>query len=136
MIISNRWHVTRMRPDRGDYAEIIVSTAKEGLFKGLSTQITNTKPFHSVIAKIVYLPAMNKEAIHTVHDSLVTLIDQNLQIMCPLEIAILDGLDWVKASGCSQQIIVSDWFEQGVRQSVASFKGRTITQINRDKRSG
>lgn len=134
MIISNRWHVTRMRPDRGDYAEIVVSTAKEGIFKGLSTQITNTKPFHSIIAKIIYVPAMNKEAIHSVHDSLVTLIESNLQIMCPLEIAIADGLDWVRASGCALQIVASDWFTQGVAKTLASFKGRTITQINREER--
>lgn len=133
MIISNRWHITRMRPDRGDNAEIVVSTAKEGLFKGLSTQITNTVPFHAVIAKIIYMSSMKKEDIHAFHDALVTLIDNNLRIMCPLEIAIADGLDWARDSGCTQQVGTADWFAKGVAETSASFKGRTITQINKEQ---
>lgn len=131
MIIGNRFlHVATLRPDRGDNAEIVISCAKEGLFKGLSTCIRNTLPFNAMIAKIIYMPSMNRKAIHHANDALVDLIENNLKIMCPLEVAIIDGLGWIKSTGCTLRIVVADWFTQGIKENLASYKGRTATQIN------
>jgi hypothetical protein len=131
MFIGKRtFHMARMRPDRGDNAEIVVSTAKEGLFKGLSTWIRNTVPFDAMTAKIFYMPAMNRKAIHQAHDALIELIENNLKIMCPLEIAIIDGLGWIKSTGCTHQIVVADWFTRAITENLASYSGRTVTQIN------
>lgn len=131
MIIGNRFfHIARMRPHRGDNAEIVISCAKEGLFKGLSTCIRKTLPFNAMIAKIIYMPAMNRKAIHHANDALVDLIENNLKIMCPMEVAIIDGLGWIKSTGCTLQIVVADWFTQAITENLASYKGRTVSQIN------
>lgn len=129
-------HVARMRPYRGDNTEFVVSTAKEGLFKGLSTLVTNTIPFKSIIAKIFYMPAMNRKAIHLAHDALVDLIESNLEMMCPVEVSIVDGLGWIKSTGCTQQIVVADWFTQAIMENLSFYKGRTLTQINTGDQQG
>jgi len=78
MIKSNRKYpfgtiITLMCAGEIDFA---ISTAKEGVFKGLTTYVQI--PVHNLAAKIFYMPSMNKQAIHLLHEKLVLFIEEQL----------------------------------------------------------
>lgn len=84
--------------------EFVVSTAKEGLLKGLTTCVQ--MPKGNVAIKIFYMPSMNTPAIHLIHKQLVDSIEENLAEGMHLAI-ILDGLvKSLKDHNIAQEIVV------------------------------
>lgn len=116
MIKSNRKYpfgtiITLMRAGEVDFA---ISTAKEGVFKGLTTYVQI--PVKNLAAKIFYMPSMNKEAIHLLHERLVTFIEGQLNEGYSL-VAIIDiALRMIKEDGFALEILTADWFKDMVSQ--------------------
>ncbi len=116
MIVSNRKHafgsiITLMRGGELDFA---ISTAKEGVFKGLSTCVQI--PVYNVAAKIFYIPSMNKQAIHLLHEKLVMFIEEQLNSGYPLALVIDGALSMIKEDGYALEIVTADWFKDMVFQ--------------------
>lgn len=116
MIVSNRKYpfgsiITLMRT--GDL-EFAVSTAKEGVFKGLTTYVQI--PVHSLAAKIFYMPSMNKQAIHLLHEKLVLFIEERLNSGYPLALIIDGALRMIKEDGYALEIVTADWLKEMVFQ--------------------
>ena len=93
--------ITRMRDGDVDF---VISTAKEGLFKGLTTCV-NLPPGNLAI-KIFYMPSMTKDAIHLIHKQFVETVEENLQKNVHLAV-ILDSLaDSLKSSPYALEVVV------------------------------
>jgi hypothetical protein len=116
MIKSNRKYpfgtiITLMRAGDVDFA---ISTAKEGVFKGLTTYVQI--PVKNLAAKIFYMPSMNKQAIHLLHEKLVTFIEEQLSEGYSL-VAIIDfALRMIKEDGFTLEIVTAEWFKDLVSQ--------------------
>ena len=95
--------------------EFTISTAKEGLFKGLSTYVQI--PTMNLAAKVFYMPSMNKDAIHCVHQCLVECIEENLVMWDsqPRLVIIVNAfLEMLKERGHALQVLKADWFKAEV----------------------
>ena len=103
--------ITSMRTGEVDFS---ISTAKEGVFKGLTTCVQI--PTRNVAAKIFYMPSMNKKAIHLVHEALVNSIEEGLNVGYPLVTIIDVALRKIKEDGYALEIATADWFKDLVSQ--------------------
>ena len=93
--------ITRMSDGN---VEFVISTAKEGLLKGLTTCVQ--LPPGTNIIKIFYMPSMNNEAIHLIHKQFVESVEENLQANGHLAI-ILDQLaESLRTSGYAQEVVI------------------------------
>jgi hypothetical protein len=103
--------ITLMRTGELDFA---ISTAKEGVFKGLTTYIQI--PVHNIAAKIFYMPSMNKQAIHLLHEKLVMFIEEQLNSGYPLVLIIDLALKMIKECGYTLEIVTANWFKDLVSE--------------------
>jgi hypothetical protein len=116
MIKSNRKYpfgtiITLMRAGEIEFA---ISTAKEGVFKGLTTYVQI--PVHNLAAKIFYIPSMNKQAIHFLHEKLVLFIEEQLNEGHHLPVIIDFALKMIKEDGYALEIVTADWFKDLLSQ--------------------
>ena len=81
----------------------VISTAKEGLLKGLTTYVTLSG---NRIAKIFYMPSMNKPAIHAIHNMLVESIEENLKAGGHLAVTLHDLLLSLRDSQYTQEVVI------------------------------
>ena len=93
--------ITRMSD--GD-VQFVISTAKEGLLKGLTTCVQ--LPTGTTAAKVFYMPSMNKPAIHAIHNMLVESIEENLKAGGHLAIVIHDLLLSLRDSQYTQEVVI------------------------------
>ena len=73
-------------------------------------------PVHNLAAKIFYMPSMNKQAIHLLHERLVTFIEGQLNEGYSL-VAIIDfALRMIEEDGFALEIVTADWFKDLLSQ--------------------
>lgn len=105
--------ITRMSDGNVDF---VVSTAKEGILKGLTTCV-QLPPGRNAI-KIFYMPSMSKEAIHLIHKQFVESVEENLKAGGHLAI-ILDQLaESLRVSSYAQEVVV----DYGLKEFVAKLQ--------------
>ena len=84
--------------------EFVVSTAKEGLLKGLTTHVQI--PRDNTAIKIFYMPSMNTPAIHLIHKQFVDSIEENLAEGMHLAIILDELVKSLKDHNIAQEIVV------------------------------
>lgn len=116
--------ITRMTDGK---IEFTISTAKEGVFKGLTTYVwLPSTPTRNLAAKIFYMPSMNKHAIHVLHNGFVAFIDEFLNRQCSLHLVIDIGLKKLKDEGYALEIVTSDWFKSIVYSLINDMANRKV----------
>jgi hypothetical protein len=93
--------ITRMSD--GD-VEFVVSTAKEGILKGLTTCVQ--LPRGKNVIKVFYMPSMNKDAIHQIHKMFVDSVEENLKAGVHLAIILCDLASSLKESPYAQEVVI------------------------------
>ena len=105
--------ITRMSD--GD-VEFVISTAKEGILKGLTTCV-QLPPGRNAI-KIFYMPSMNKEAIHLIHKQFVESVEENIKAGCHLAIILNQLAESLRASDYAQEVVI----DFGLKEFVARLQ--------------
>ena len=105
--------ITRMAD--GD-VEFVISTAKEGLLKGLTTCVQ--LPRGKNVVKIFYMPSMNKDAIHMVHKELVTCVEENLRANGHLAVILVQLAESLRASPYAQEVVI----DNGLKDFVSTLQ--------------
>ena len=112
MILSQRKYpfgtiITRMSDSS---VEFVVSTAKEGILKGLSTCVQ--LPPGTNVVKVFYLPSMNKDAIHQIHKMFVDAVEENLTAGVHLAIILCDLAESLRVSAYAQEVVIDYALQQ------------------------
>jgi|GEM_PF-5883537 hypothetical protein len=105
--------ITRMRDDDVDF---VVSTAKEGILKGLTTCIQLPTGRNAI--KIFYMPSMSKEAIHLIHKQFVESVEENLKANGHLAVILVQLAESLRASGYTQEVVV----DYGLKEFVSRLQ--------------
>jgi hypothetical protein len=106
MILSQRKYpfgtiITRMSDGN---IEFVISTAKEGILKGLTTYIQ--VPQGNNVVKIFYMPSMNKDAIHQIHNMFVESVEDNLKAGVHLAVILCELAESLRASPYAQEVVI------------------------------
>ncbi len=96
--------------------EFVVSTAKEGILKGLTTCVQ--LPRGNTIIKVFYMPSMNNDAIHQIHKMFVEPVEENLNANGHLAVILLQLAESLKASPCAQEVVI----DIGLKEFVARLQ--------------
>ena len=84
--------------------DFVISTAKEGLLKGLTTCVQ--LPPGTTIIKVFYMPSMNKEAIHQIHKMFVESVEENLNANGHLAVILTQLAESLRASPYAQEVVI------------------------------
>ena len=101
--------ITRMSDGN---VEFVVSTAKEGILKGLTTCVQ--LPQGNNVIKVFYMPSMNKDAIHQIHKMFVDSVEENLNAGVHLAIILCDLAASLRESPYAQEVVIDYKLQQFV----------------------
>ncbi len=93
--------ITRMSD--GD-VEFVISTAKEGLLKGLTTCVQ--LPKGNNVIKVFYMPSMNNDAIHQIHKMFVESVEENLNANGHLAVILVQLAESLRATPYAQEVVI------------------------------
>ncbi|MEJ2697567.1 MAG: hypothetical protein P8013_13090 [Candidatus Sulfobium sp.] len=101
--------ITRMSDG---HVEFVISTAKEGLLKGLTTCVQ--LPQGNNVIKVFYMPSMNKDAIHQIHKMFVDSVEENLKEGVHLAVILCELGDSLRESPYAQEVVIDYKLQQYV----------------------
>ena len=105
--------ITQMRDGTVDF---VISTAKEGLLKGLTTCVQ--LPRGTNVIKVFYMPSMNNDAIHQIHKMFVESVEENLNANGHLAVILVQLAESLKASPYAQEVVI----DFGLKEFVARLQ--------------
>ncbi|MEI7912928.1 MAG: hypothetical protein WCK77_25175 [Verrucomicrobiota bacterium] len=116
--------ITRMSDGE---VEFVISTAKEGVLKGLTTYVQ--LPPGNNAAKVFYMPSMNTQAIHSIHNMLVESIEENLKAGTHLAILLVTLLESLRDSVYTREVVIDNQLtEYATRLQYEAYLARSVPE--------